>query len=271
MNKTKFFTLLAALPLIFTSCMSSSDDDDNGNKEYAVIEAAIGFEDAALGSDGTLQGTSYVNTASGYVFDNSVESLGDSVVSYGYTVSNLCTTKMNAETSPYAAFTSMNTASGTKFAHYIPNPNNPQYIHRKDGALFKPYYMDIAISSKTIQAAINGYGEDSAFGESDSISVTVRGVDVLGTGSTNKMNFNIIYKNGLLQLDSYSGYYGFLKFGYLSSYTNLWIPIYLTDLGEVSRILIEMKSTKSHTPLGLAIDNFTTYTTKTPGSTTGSK
>lgn len=275
MKTTKLFTLLAAVPFLLASCLNSNDDENKTAQNYDVIETTISFEDATLNTNGTMQGNSYISKGeNAYVFDNFVETFpeNDSTVSYGYTVSNLTNINTGANASPYAAFTSMISTQGSKFVHYIPNEHNPQYIHRTDGKTFKPYYMELAISSKTLQAAINGFGDEKPFTENDSISVSIRGVETLGTGSTNKLNFNIIYKNGLLQLDSYNGYYGYLNFKYLGSYNNnLWVPMYLTSLETVSKILIEIKSTRKNMPLGIAIDNFTTYTTKTTETATDKK
>ncbi len=270
MKTTNLFALIAAVPFLLVSCLGSNDDNNNDNKPQNVIETAVTFEDASLKSDGTMQGSTYVsNPATGYVFDSFTDKVNDStVISYGYTVSRLADIRTEGEISPYSVFSNMTNSQGTKFAAYIPHKEHPCYIHRPDGTTFKPYYMDIAISTKTLQAAMKGYGEEKAFGETDSVFVSIRGINDMGTATVNKLDFNIIYKNGLLQLDSYSGRYGYLKLSYVGSYTNLWVPLYLTDLGSVNKILIEMKSTKENTPLGIAIDNFATYTTPTSNTQT---
>lgn len=270
MKTSRFFTLLAAVPFLFASCLSLDDDKNNNTEEQLKFETVVGFEEATLGNDGTLFGTPYATKeTNSLVFDNQVDQINDTTsISYGYTVSRLYNKKTEGgDSSPYSVFSYMTTQQGTKFAAYIPNDLAPNYIHRKDGTAFKPYYMDLAISTKTLQAALNGYGDDTPFGEKDSITVTIRGIDTMGVGSTNKLTFKLVGKGGLLQMDSYNGYYGYLSFGYLSSYSNLWVPIYLTDLGAVTKLLIEMKSTKKNTPLGLAIDNFATYTTASSTTT----
>ncbi len=264
MKTSKFFTLLAAVPFLFASCLSTDDDDNN--KEQDVLETNVNFEDATLGSDGLMVGSYATKETNSLVFDNHVEEIDETTkISYGFTATNLFNKNTDGETNPYSVFANMTTYQGTKFAAYIPNDMAPSYIHRKDGTLFKPFYMDVAISTRTLHAVMNGYGDETAFGEKDSITVTIRGIDTMGLGSTNKLTFNLVNKSGLLMFNSATGLYGYLAFNYLSSYSNLWIPLYLSDLGSVTKLLIEMKSTKKNTPLGLAIDNFVTYTTVSPG------